>query len=167
MDRIDNIINEEINKTLITEGLLDSLRNLLRDFKRHKDRHKKDDGRINNKKTKEELRKERKARKEDDKDKKDKKKIRKMVKGASQYYNYDEYQKTHRKLSKGDTESIIDSIDQENTNIAAIARELFPDHTSEGAQSQLRKILNHERPLTKDIAEKLKKMISSGKIAVK
>ena len=40
------------------------------------------------------------------------------------------------------------------TNIAAIARELFPDHTEEGAQSQLRKILNGERPLTNKIASK-------------
>jgi hypothetical protein len=51
--------------------------------------------------------------------------------------------------------------------MAAIARELFPDHTEEGAQSQFRKIVNGERPMTKRIASKIEKMIAAGEIAVK
>lgn len=167
MNRMDNIINEEINKALITEGLLDSLRNLLRDFKLRNKKHKKDDREISDKKTKEEIRQERKARKKAAKDKKGRKKLRKMVKGGSEYYDYDDYLRKHRKLSKGDIDSIIDTIDQEKTNIASVARDLFPDHTDEGAQSQLRKILNHERPCPKDLASKIVKMIAAGKIAVK
>ena len=48
-----------------------------------------------------------------------------------------------------------------------ILPKVFPNHTEEGAQSQLRKILNRERPMTKDVASKLEKMISSGQLAVK
>ena len=62
---------------------------------------------------------------------------------------------------------ITDSIDQEKTDIAAVAREVFPDHTDEGAQSQLRKILNGERPMTEPIAEKLRSLIAKGQVAVK
>jgi hypothetical protein len=71
------------------------------------------------------------------------------------------------KLTKSDFEKIVNSIDQENTDIAAVARKVFPDHTDEGAQSQLRKVLNGERPMTRPVAKKLKVMISRGQIAVK
>lgn len=164
MNRIDNIINEEIDKAIITEGVLDSIRNLFRKFA-HKS-HKKDDDEKEIK-SKEEIRKERKRKKKAEKDKKGRKKLRKLVKGGSKYYDYDDYERKHRKISKGDTDSITDTVDQNNTDIAAVARSVFPDHTEEGAQSQLRKILNHERPMTKDVASKLEKMISRGKIAVK
>lgn len=99
--------------------------------------------------------------------KKNKKKKRKMVNGGSAYYDYDEYERKNKKISTGDANSIRSTIDTEKTNIAAVARELFPDHTEEGAQSQFRKIINGERPMTKNIASKVEKMISSGQIAVK
>ena len=73
----------------------------------------------------------------------------------------------NKKISVGDASSIRNTVDTEKTNIAAVARELFPDHTEEGAQSQLRKILNGERPMTKKLASKIEKMISAGQIAVK
>ena len=76
-------------------------------------------------------------------------------------------ERKNRKISNGDADSIRRTIDTEKTNIAAVARELFPDHTDEGAQSQFRKIINGERPMTKNIASKVEKMISSGQIAVK
>lgn len=163
MNRIDNIINEEINKAIISEGVMDSIRNLFKNYVSHKSTPKEEgEG-----KTKEEIRRERKLRKKAAKDKKGRKKIRKLAKGGSKYYDYDDYQMKHRKISKGDTDSITDTVDQENTDIAAVARKIFPDHTEEGAQSQLRKILNHDRPMTKDVASKIEKMISRGKIAVK
>lgn len=164
MDRIDNIINEEINKAIISEGVMDSIRNLFKEFtkKKHKSKEKNSE-----KKTKEELRKERKLKKKAAKDRKGRKKVRKLAKGGSKYYDYDDYQMKHRKISKGDADSIIDTVDQENTDIAAVADDVLPDHTKAGAQSHLRKILNHERPMTKDIASKLEKMISAGEIAVK
>ncbi len=179
MNRIDNIINEEINKAIITEGVLDYIRNLFRNFTHKPHKKNGNDENIDKNdnrgketkpkeiKSKEEIRKERKLKKKLEKKKKGRKKRRNLVNGGYKYYDYDDYEKKHRKISKGDIDSIIDSIDQEKTNIAAIARELFPDHTEEGAQSQLRKILNHERPCPKDIASKIEKMIAAGKIAVK
>jgi hypothetical protein len=100
-------------------------------------------------------------------DKKDKKKVRKLAHGGREYYDYDAYEHTNQKISKGDARSVADNIDTEKTNMAAIARELFPDHTDEGAQSQFRKIVNGERPMTKRIASKIEKMIAAGEIAVK
>ena len=43
---------------------------------------------------------------------------------------------------------------------------VYPDHTKNGAQSQLRKVMNGERPMTDDVANKLNKMISRGNVAV-
>jgi len=93
-------------------------------------------------------------------------KLRKKKGGGKEYYDYDDYQIKNKKISKGDASTISSKVDMEKTNIAAIARELFPDHTEEGAQSQLRKILNGERPMSKKIAAKIDKMISAGQIAV-
>lgn len=96
-----------------------------------------------------------------------KKKIRKLAGGGEEVYDYDDYEKKNKKISTGDANSIRQTIDTEKTNMAAVARELFPDHTEEGAQSQFRKIINGERPMTKNIASKVEKMISGGQIAVK
>lgn len=154
MNRIDNIIDESINKVLteefMSEGIGD-IAKLIKRFLKH-NKHKKHD-------------------KGDDKDKKknkkDRKKIRKLSNGRERYYDYDDYERSNGKTSAGDSSTIRNTIDTEKTNIAAVARDLFPDHTEEGAQSQLRKILNGERPMTKKIASKIEKMISRGQIAVK
>lgn len=159
MNKIDNIIRESINsiisESILLESNLDDIRDLLRAFK-DKSNLSQDD-----------LRKERRLKKKAEKAKRGTKKLRKTKGGGKVYYDYNDYEKKHRKLSKGDSDSIIDTVDQENSDIAAIARKIFPDHTEEGAQSQLRKILNHERPMTKDVASKIEKMVSRGKIAVK
>ena len=55
----------------------------------------------------------------------------------------------------------------ERTNIASVARDIFPDLTDEGAQSELRKILLGERPMPKHVAEKLSTYAMEGKIAIK
>lgn len=101
------------------------------------------------------------------KNKGSKKKLRKLANGGKMYYDYDDYERKNKKISTGDASSIRNTVDTEKTNIAAVARELFPDHTEEGAQSQLRKILNGDRPMTKKLASKIEKMISAGQIAVK
>ena len=159
MNKIDKIISEEVNETIerkmISESVLDDIKNLLKGFK----------GKHN--KSSEDERKEKKLKKKADKEKKGRKKLRKLKNGGKTYYDYHDYERKHRKISKGDSESISDEVDQDNTDIAAVARSIFPDHTEEGAQSQLRKILNGDRPMTKDVASKLEKMISRGKIAVK
>jgi hypothetical protein len=159
MKKIDNIIQESIdnfiNESIISEGVLDDIKGLLKAFK-NKSNLSQDD-----------LRKERKLKKKAEKAKKGTKKLRRTKGGGKVYYDYNDYERKHRKLAKGDTDSITDTVDQENTDIAAVARNIFPDHTEEGAQSQLRKILNHERPMTKDVASKIERMISRGRIAVK
>lgn len=94
-------------------------------------------------------------------------KKRKITGGGSILYDFDEYKRKNKEVSTADAERIRSIIDVEKTNIAAIARILFPDHTDEGAQSQLRKILNGERKMTNKIAKKLLKMIDAGEIATK
>lgn len=159
MNKIDNIITEAIdnfvNESILSEGTLDDIKNLLKAYKGKSNLSLAD------------LRKERRLKKKAEKAKKGSKKLRRTKGGGKVYYDYNDYERKHRKIAKGDTDSITDTVDQENTDIAAVARSIFPDHTEEGAQSQLRKILNHERPMTKDVASKIEKMISRGKIAVK
>ena len=159
MNKIDNIITEAIdnfvNESILSESTLGDIKNLLKAYKGKSNLSLAD------------LRKERRLKKKAEKAKKGSKKLRRTKGGGKVYYDYNDYERKHRKIAKGDTDSITDTVDQENTDIAAVARSIFPDHTEEGAQSQLRKILNHERPMTKDVASKIEKMISRGKIAVK
>lgn len=159
MKNFDYIIQESINnfmnESIVSESPLDDIKRLLKDFKSKSNI------------SQDEIRKKRNLKKKAEKAKKGSKKLRRTKGGGKVYYDYNDYERKHRKLAKGDVESIIDTVDQENTDIAAIARKIFPDHTEEGAQSQLRKILNHERPMTKDVASKIERMISRGKIAVK
>lgn len=157
MVNIDKIINESINKVItnkisINEDSLNDVKNILKGYR---------------KKTSDEVRTDRKRRKKESQDKKGKKKVRKMAKGAKEYYDFDEYESKNKKVSQADAESIRHTIDTDNTDIAAVARSVFPKHTEEGAQSQLRKVLNGERPMTKKVATKLEKMISRGQVAVK
>jgi hypothetical protein len=96
------------------------------------------------------------------------KKLRlKGVGGTVKLISKDDYERKNVKSSAANAEQIRMRIDQENTDIAAVARKVFPHHTDEGAQSQLRKILNGDRPMTKRVASILSDMISSGQIAVK
>lgn len=155
--KIDKIINEEVN-TLLTEGAMDDLRGLFAKLMPKLKKGKK-------KKSKEDKKKEKEREKKKKKEKPDMR--RKKVVGGTKMYDYDKYKETHKEVNKADYDSIIDQIDQEKTDIAAIARDVFPDHTDEGAQSQLRKILNHERPMTEPVAKILRKLISTGQIAIK
>lgn len=141
MNRIDNIIEESINKVITEDFMGESHKNdVAHLIKKYLGRNKK---------------------------KGNKKKLRKLANGGKMYYDYEDYERKNKKISAGDASSVRHSIDTEKTNIAAVARDLFPDHTEEGAQSQLRKIINGERPMTKKLAAKIEKMISAGQIAVK
>ena len=91
---------------------------------------------------------------------------RKKIGGGTEKISKAEYDRKNVKSSAANAEQIRNRIDQENTDIAAVARKVFPKHTDEGAQSQLRKILNGDRPMTKRVANILSDMISSGQIAV-
>ena len=160
MRTIDNIIHGVINeaidrKMIIRESALDDIRELLRDYKNKAN------------KSKEDLKNERLLKKKLAKEKSGKKKVRKVSGGKKTYYDYNDYERSHKKSSKADSDSIKDTVDMEKTDIAAVARDVLPDHTPEGAQSQLRKILTGERPMTSDVASKLQTMISRGNIATK
>jgi hypothetical protein len=160
MNNIDNIICEVINestskKEVINESVLSDIKNLLKKYTSKKNKSSEDE------------RNERKLKKKLNKAKKGRRRLRRTKQGGKTYYDYDDYEKRNKKLAKGDVESVVDTVDQEKTDIAAVARDVFPKHTEEGAQSQLRKILNKERPMTKQVAAKLNKMISSGQVAVK
>ena len=146
MNRIDTIISESIEMAL-NEDFFDEKKKKHHDkdisdligkyFRNHKKKNKK------------------------------KMKVRKKSGGREEYYDYDSYKDSNKEVSQGDASSVRDEIDTEKTNIASVARDLFPDHTEEGAQSQLRKILNGERPMTNKVAIKLDKLLSMGKVAKK
>lgn len=165
MNRIDKIITEEINRFILGEGVLDDLKSIFRDYTKKKGDKKSSSE--NDGESKEKKREKRKKDKEREKKNKHSKRLRKTVNGGKTYYDYDDYERKNRKTSKTDADSIRNAVDQENTDIRALADDIFPNHTKNGAQSQLRKILNGERPMTKTVASKLNKSISSGKAAIK
>ena len=155
-DKLDRIITEEVSN-VITEGVMDDIGKLIAKTLSKLAGKKKD-----KKKEKESKKKWEKKKKEEKPDIRKKK-----VVGGTKDYDYDKYKESHKDVSKADYNKIADSIDQEKTDIAAVARIVFPDHTDEGAQSQLRKILNGERPMTEPIAEKLRELIATGQVATK
>ena len=152
-NKLDRIINEEMS-IVINESISDDIgKMIIKTLSKLKKKNK-------NKKKK---------YKDKEKDKKDDKPDirKKKVVGGTKDYDYGEYQRMHKKVDLADYNKIAGAIDQEKTDIAAVAREVFPGHTDEGAQSQLRKILNGERPMTEPVAEKLRGMISTGQVALK
>ena len=96
MKKIDNIIQETIdnfvNESIISEGTLDDIKSLLKAFK----------GKSNL--SQDDLRKERKLKKKAEKAKKGTKKLRRTKGGGKVYYDYNDYERKHRKLAKGDTD---------------------------------------------------------------
>ena len=161
MTRLDKIINEAINTTIGADDLFEPFQEYYKKVRKLK---KRSSGRKKGKrKDKEKYENEKEKRKNKKKDIRKKK----IVGGGTVDYDYDEYKEKNRDVSKADYDQLIDMIDQEKTDIAAVAREVFPDHTEEGAQSQLRKILNRERPMTEPVANKLRDLISKGEIAIK
>ena len=82
---------------------------------------------------------------------KDKKTTRKKGKNAVKKgngqrgdFDYDHDKKNNPNISTGDQDSLANDLDSPIINIAAIAKEVYPDHTDEGAQSQLRKKIKGE-----------------------
>ena len=168
-DFIKNIVNEEINKAIISgDIILESKKDEKIEIVRRKLKALKDKYKNKGYSDKEALKKAIKKYKEKLKKRKEKElRRRKKRGGGTDLYDYKRYKELYRDVSSGDYKQLTDRIDQEKTDIAAVAREVFPKHTDEGAQSQLRKILNGERPMTNRVAQKLEDMISAGQIAVK
>jgi hypothetical protein len=168
-DFIKNIVNEEINKAIMSgDIILESKKDEKIEIVRRKLKALKNKYKNKGYSDKEALKKAIKKYKEKLKKRKEKElRRRKKRGGGTDLYDYKRYKELNRDVSSGDYKQLTDRIDQEKTDIAAVAREVFPKHTDEGAQSQLRKILNGERPMTNRVAQKLEDMISAGQIAVK
>lgn len=64
----------------------------------------------------------------------------KNSKGVHRFVNHDDENKFKKNVSAEDEKSVRKDTDKPIINIAALARKVYPDHTPEGAQSQLRKI---------------------------
>jgi len=94
-------------------------------------------------------------------------KTKKLKGGQKTWYDYDEWKSQHGTEDASSENDLRNKIDMEKTNIASVAREVHPDHTDQGAQSQLRKELNGERDMTSDVARKLNQMVDRGQIAIK
>lgn len=67
------------------------------------------------------------------------KNAKKLRNGLRADFDRKKDKETNPNLINQDAEDISDLIDSDAINTAAVAKELYPDHTEEGAQSQLRK----------------------------
>ena len=67
------------------------------------------------------------------------KKGKKLRNGLRTDFDRKKDRETNPNLTNQDAEDINDIIDSDAINTAAVAKMLYPDHTDEGAQSQLRK----------------------------
>jgi hypothetical protein len=67
------------------------------------------------------------------------KKAKKLRNGRRGEYDFKKERETNPNLNNQDAEDLNSLIDSDYINTAAVAKELYPDHTPEGAQSQLRK----------------------------
>ena len=157
MNIIDSIINEEIYNMRINEAKHPVSKEVIDAFKRFlksRAEHKRNNQDTNKKNTK------KKANTKDIK-------VRKLAGGGTQKYDFNDWKRSNIEINKDLAISIISKINMDTLDLAAAARKIFPSHTPEGAQSQLRKILHKERPMTYKVARKLNKMISQGIIPVK
>lgn len=60
-------------------------------------------------------------------------------KGEKKYIDHDKEKEKNVRASSDDENEIRKDMNNDFINVAAMAREVFPNHTPEGAQSQLRK----------------------------
>ena len=67
------------------------------------------------------------------------KKGKKLRRGLRTDFDAKKERATNPNLNNQDAEDLNDILDSDFINISAVAQELYPDHTKEGAQSQLRK----------------------------
>lgn len=87
---------------------------------------------------------------------KDKKKRKKAIKakgGLRKDYDIDYERKYNQNVDDQEQTSVMDALDNGFVNVKKVAEKLYPDHTPEGAQSQLRKKLKGE---TSDSGSKYK-----------
>ena len=88
-----------------------------------------------------------------DKEKKIRKKAIKGKGGLRKDYDVDYEKKYNQNVDDQEQSSVMDALDNGFVNVKKVAEKLYPDHTPEGAQSQLRKKLKGE---TSDSGSKYK-----------
>lgn len=64
---------------------------------------------------------------------------KKLVNGRRADFNAKKERETNPNLNNQDAEDLNDILDSDFINVSAVAQEIYPDHTPQGAQSQLRK----------------------------
>lgn len=113
---IDRIINEEINKYINESVLMENgfMENSFVEAKKKKDKDKDEPRDIG-------------------------KKAKKLRNGRRGEYNFKKERETNPNLNAQDAEDLNSILDSDYINVAALAQDVYPDHTREGAQSQLRK----------------------------
>lgn len=113
---IDRIINEEINKYINESILMENgfMENSFVEAKKKKDKDKDEPRDIG-------------------------KKAKKLRNGRRGEYNFKKERETNPNLNAQDAEDLNAILDSDYINVAALAQDVYPDHTREGAQSQLRK----------------------------
>ena len=79
-----------------------------------------------------------------DKEKKIRKKAIKGKGGLRKDYDVDYEKKYNQNVDDQEQSSVMDALDNGFVNVKKVAEKLYPDHTPEGAQSQLRKKLKGE-----------------------
>lgn len=87
--------------------------------------------------------------------------------GGTKSYDYDDYTRSNPIMPDDEADQIRDQIDTNIMDTRAVSKRIYRNHTKNGAQSQLRKVIKGERPMTYPVANKLNKMISQGQIPVK
>lgn len=94
--------------------------------------------------------------------------VEKNRKGQHYFVSHDKDNLQNQKLNSEDEKELQNDLNTDIINIAALAKKVYPDHTPEGAQSQLRKkvknIMNTDSKVTyhvkKKEAEKIRKELS-------
>ena len=141
---IDRIINEEINKYINESVLMENgfMENSFVEAKKKKDKDKDEPRDIG-------------------------KKAKKLTNGRRGEFNFKRDRETNPNLNNQDAADLDALIDSDLVNTAAVAHKLYPDHTPEGAQSQLRKKVKgiendngSKYKIKKKEADKIRKIIA-------
>jgi predicted ribosome quality control (RQC) complex YloA/Tae2 family protein len=135
MENINNIIQETINdyiNDIIIEGVINEISKKEKQEKKAIKRLHKDINDASKKGKK-------KAKKNVEKAKEIAKNAKKLRRGLRTDFNVKQDRETNPNLNNQDAEDLNDILDSDLIDVAALAKRVYPNHTPQGAQSQLRK----------------------------
>jgi len=139
MTNLDNIINEVVqsylNNNLVSESFFDEAK---------KKKNKDDDSDKSDKSKDEDKKDDKKSETHKKKKKKFKKNAIKGKGGLRKDFDIEDDEMYNKNVDDQEQSSITDILNNDFINVGAVAQKLYPDHTKEGAQSQLRKKLEGE-----------------------